>query len=174
MRDLTGPLQADAIADVLQSLFVMEALYPSDPIWILSGWISDIPVIENGAREFGAIDPDWPTGKVRFSHVLKTILSRAGRIALVLRDVEHNERFLDHLAPLKREFPRQLWWVLGEYEHQKGIIGRNFDLAGSMNFTHHGTTVNGEHLILRTAPEIVAARRLELANQWHEAFDGGL
>jgi hypothetical protein len=173
MRDLTGPLQAAAIADLLQSIFVAEALCPSDPIWILSGWISDIPVIENGAREFGGIDPDWPTGKVRLSQVLRTILSKGGRIAFVLRDVDHNKRFVERLAPLEREFPNQIWWTLGEYEHQKGIVGRNFDLAGSMNFTHHGTRVNGEHLIYRTTPEVVAARRLELANQWQEALDGG-
>lgn len=174
MRDLTGPLQATAIADLLQSIFVAEALSPSDPLWILSGWISDIPVIENGAREFGAIDPDWPTGKVRLSQVLRTILSKGGRSAFVLRDVDQNRRFLERLAPLRREFPNQLWSTLGEYEHQKGIVGRNFDLAGSMNFTHLGTTVNGEHLIYRTAPEVVSARRLELANQWQDAFDGRL
>ncbi|MDA8637293.1 phospholipase D-like domain-containing protein DpdK [Rhodospirillales bacterium] len=173
MRDLTGPLQATAIADLLQSIFVAEALYPSDPIWILSGWISDIPVIENGAREFGAIDPDWPTGKVRLSQVLRTMLSKGGRVALVLRDVEYNKRFLDSLTPLKREFPEQIWWTLGESEHQKGIVGQDYDLAGSMNFTPSGIGVNGEHLIYRTAPETVASRRLEFMSQWPEAFDNG-
>jgi hypothetical protein len=173
VRDLTGPLQAKAISDLLQSIFVAEALCPSSPLWILSGWISDIPVIENGTREFGAIDPDWPTGKVGLTRVFRTILSKGGRVALVLRDVDQNNRFVERLSPLKREFSDQLWWTLGEHEHQKGIIGQDFDLAGSMNFTYRGTMVNGEHLIYRTAPEVVGARRLALADQWQGAFDGG-
>lgn len=171
MRDLTGSLQATAISDLLQSIFVAESLCPSNPIWILSELISDIPVIYNGSRQFCAIDPDWPIGNVRLIHVLKTILSKKGRIAFVLRDVENNNRFIEHLAPLKKEFNKQLWWILGEFEHQNGIIGRNFDLSGSMNFTHNGISLNGEHLIYRTAPEVVAGRRFELANKWQEALE---
>ncbi len=174
MRDLTGPLQTTAISDLIQSIFVAESLSPSDPLWILSGWISDIPVVNNGAREFSVIDPDWPTGNVALIHAFRTIVSKGGRLAFVLRDVEQNQRFVARLNPLRREFPSQIWWVLGEHEHAKGIVGRNFDLSGSMNFTHRGITVNGEHLIYRTASETIAARRLELANQWQDAFDGNL
>jgi hypothetical protein len=174
MRDLTGPLQANAIADLIQSIFVMEALAPSDPLWILSGWISDIPVIDNSAREFSMIDPDWPTGTVRLVQALSTLVSKGGRLAFVLRDVEQNHQFLDHLKPLKRDFPEQIWWALGEHEHIKGILGRDFHLSGSMNFTHRGIKVNGEHLIYRTAADKVAEQRLVLANQWQDAFDGKL
>lgn len=174
MRDLTGPLQASAISDLIQSIFVTEALAPSDPLWILSGWISDIPVINNSAREFSTIDPDWPTGNVSLTQAFRTVISKGGRIAFVLRDVEQNQRFVSRLKPLKREFPKQIWWTLGEHEHIKGILGRNFHLSGSMNFTHRGIKVNGEHLIYRTTSDTVAARRLELATQWQEAFDGGL
>jgi len=174
MRDLTGPLQATAISDLIQSIFVAESLAPSDPLWILSGWISEIPVINNGAREFSVIDPDWPTGGVNLSQAFRTIVSRGGRIALVLRDVEQNQRFVTRLRPLIREFPKQIWWTLGEHEHAKGVVGHDFDLSGSMNFTHRGITVNGEHLIYRTASETIAGRRIELASQWQDAFDGTL
>jgi hypothetical protein len=172
MRDLTGPLQASAISDLMQSIFVTESLAPSDPLWILSGWISDIPVINNYAREFSTIDPDWPTGNVSLTQALRTIVSKGGKIAFVLRDVEQNQRFIMLLKPILREFPGQVWWVLGEHEHTKGIVGHDFDLSGSMNFTYRGIKVNSEHLIYRTAAETVAARRLELANHWQEAFDG--
>lgn len=174
MRDLTGPLQATAISDLMQSLFVAESLAPSDPLWILSGWISDIPVINNGVREFSVIDPDWPTGTVNLTQAFRTIVSKGGRIALVLRDVVQNQRFVDGLIPLKREFGNRIWWALGEHEHAKGIVGRAFDLSGSMNFTNRGITISGEHLIYRTASETIAGRRLELANQWRDAFDGTL
>jgi len=170
MRDLTGPLQSNAISDLMQSVFVAEVLAPSDPLWILSGWISDIPIIKNDAREFSVIDPDWPTGNVLISQVFKTLLSRGGRIALILRNVEQNQRFVARISAIKREYPNQIWWFLGEHEHSKGIVGKNFDLSGSMNLTRHGININGEHLIYRTDPEVIAARRISLTNQWQEAF----
>jgi hypothetical protein len=174
MRDLTGPLQATAISDLMQSIFVAEALAPSDPLWILSGWISDIPVIQNSAREFSVIDPDWPTGWVSLIQVFRTILAKGGRIAFILRDVDQNQKFVARLSSLKREFPSQIWWTLGDHEHTKGIVSRNFDLAGSMNFTHRGIRINGEHLIYRADSKTVAGRRLALATQWKGAFDDNL
>lgn len=174
MRDLTGPLQAAAIADLIQSLFIAEALAPSDPLWILSGWISDIPVIDNSIREFATIDPDWPTGKVSLLQAIRTIVAKGGRIGFILRDVDQNRQFIGRCSNLKRDFPGRIWWMLGEYQHEKGIVGARFDLSGSMNFTYHGIQVNGEHLIYRTDSETIAKRRLELATQWAEAFDNDL
>ncbi len=171
MRDLTGPLQTVGIRDLLQSLFIAEALEPSNPLWILSGWISDISIVDNSSRQFSGVDPDWPVGMVSFSQVFRTLLSRGGRIALVLRDVDHNQRFVARIARLKSEYPKQLLWYLGEYEHEKGIVGHDFEVTGSMNFTHNGVEVNGEHLIYRTDPAVVSGRRLTLQDQWGELFD---
>jgi hypothetical protein len=166
MRDMTGPVQASAIMDLLQSIFVAEVLKPSRPLWILSGWVSDIPVISNHSRQFGGLEPDWPTGQVHLSHVFRTLLTRGGRVALVLRDVPENQRFVSGLRSLKKEFGSQLQWHLGEDEHEKGIVGEDFVLSGSMNFTHRGIRVNGEHLVFRTGSDEVAGRRITLAELW--------
>jgi hypothetical protein len=50
MRDLTGPAQARAIRDLLQSLFALEAVLPSNPLWLLSAWITDASILDKGAR----------------------------------------------------------------------------------------------------------------------------
>src|SRR5690242_13180917 len=100
MRDLTGPAQGRGIRDLIQSVLVAEALAPSDPLWLLSGWISDIPIIDNRARQFAAVDTEWPSSMVKLSQVLRTLLERGGSIALILRDVDHNKAFVEKLRPL--------------------------------------------------------------------------
>lgn len=172
MRDLTGPLQSEAISDLIQSILVSECIHPSQPLWFLSGWISDIEVVDNTTRAFALIDPEWPATKLRLSQVLKTILVKDGHVSVVLRDVDHNQYFLGKLADLKKEFSSQLRIYLGEHEHQKGIVGQNFCLDGSMNFTRHGIQINGEHLIFRTDPQVVSTRRIDLSTQWYEVEDG--
>jgi hypothetical protein len=171
MRDLTGPTQGRAIRDLLQALFVSEALQPSDPLWILSGWISDIPVIDNRARQFAIVDPDWPIDFIPLSGVFHTMLARGGSLAIVLREVEHNRFFLERLRSLRAEFPNRIRTKLTPDFHEKDIVGRDFVLSGSMNFTFRGLEVNDEHIILRTDPSTVAERRLTLEAHWREKLD---
>ncbi|GAA6620053.1 hypothetical protein NUACC26_058690 [Scytonema sp. NUACC26] len=40
--------------------------------------------------------------------------------------------------------------------HAKGILGDGYYLAGSMNFTYNGTTVNEEALTFETSTEVIA------------------
>lgn len=171
MRDLTGPTQGRAIRDLLQGLFVAEALQPSDPLWILSGWISDIPIIDNRARQFAIVDPDWPIGLVPISSILRTMLARGGSLAMVLRDVEHNRSFVERIRSLRIAFPNRIKIKLAPDFHEKDIVGRDFVLSGSMNFTFRGIEVNDEHIIFRSDAATVAERRLTLEAHWRERFD---
>lgn len=171
MRDLTGPTQGRAIRDLLQSLLVAETLVPSSPLWILSGWISDIAVVDNRAGRFGDVDPEWPLGPVPLSAVLRTIVRRGGSVAVVLRDVEHNRPFLERLRGIQRSNPGRMRTALASDFHEKGIVGADYDLSGSMNFTHRGVEVNDEHLIFRTDRATVATRRLTLDAHWQDRFD---
>jgi len=171
MRDLTGPSQGRAIRDLLQSLLIAETLAPSDPLWILSGWITDIAVVDNRAGRFADVDPDWPLGPVPLTAVLRTIVTRGGSVAIVLRDVDHNRAFLDRLRGFKRSHPGRLKTVATADFHEKGIVGTDYDLSGSMNFTHRGIEVNDEHLILRTDKPTVAGRRLTLDANWRDRLD---
>jgi hypothetical protein len=55
--------------------------------------------------------------------------------------------------------------------HDKGLIGADYELSGSMNFTRRGIETNAEHLILRTDRQVVAERHLELQSRWKERLD---
>jgi hypothetical protein len=171
MRDLTGPSQGRAIRELLQGLLVAETLHPSDPLWVLSGWITDIAVVDNRAGRFSHVDSEWPLGPVSISAILGTIVRRGGSVALVLREVDHNRAFLNRLRMVGRSCAGRLRAALTSDFHEKGLVGADYDLSGSMNFTHRGIEVNDEHLILRTDPQAVAARRLTLDAHWRTRLD---
>jgi hypothetical protein len=46
-RDLVTPRQRQALADVLTSFLLAELLTPSQPLWLISAWISDVEILDN-------------------------------------------------------------------------------------------------------------------------------
>jgi hypothetical protein len=171
MRDLNGPTQSRAIRDLLQSLFVLEAVRPSKPLWLLSAWVTDPPVLDNGARQFAAVDPEWDSRPITLSGVLRTILEHGGQIHIVTRPDEMNMPFVGRMRNMQRHHGRRLSILLEETFHDKGLVGEDFELAGSMNFTRAGLLTNIEHLIFRTDPRVIAERRLELNERWKSRID---
>ena len=166
MRDLTGPSERKSIRQLLQGIFVAEACSPSRPLWILSAWISDIPVVDNSARNFAAVDNAWPVGSVVLSQVLATQLRNGGEVNVVMREVEHNLHFVERLKDLRKKYPESVRWCLADDFHEKGIVACDFALEGSMNFTFNGIEVNDEHLIFRTDQQTVSERRVVLDARW--------
>ena len=74
LRDVTRlvtPRQRESLADVLATCFISELLVPSKPLWLISAWISDIDVIDNGAGAFESLVPLWPNGPVEFLRCLR-------------------------------------------------------------------------------------------------------
>jgi len=165
-RDLFGPGQTSAIRDLLQSLFIAELLKPSHQLWLAFGWISDVEIIDNRARQFSALKPDWPTVGIRLTAVIEELVERGGRVSLVLRDVEHNRVFVDKLSAVRERHPQKLKYILHADIHEKGILADDFLLSGSMNLTQNGITVNGEHLTLRTDKASVEEWRMVLEQKW--------
>jgi hypothetical protein len=168
VRDLFGPGQGTAIRDLLQSLFVAELLSPSRRLWLLFGWISDIALIDNRARQFSALQPDWPASEIRLSSILNALLNRGGSIVLILREVKHNLEFVNRIASLQAQYPDRLRLHLAPDVHDKGILGDDFLVSGSMNLTFNGITVNDEHLTLRTDPASIEEWRMTLEQKWKE------
>lgn len=123
-------------------------------------------MVDNSARQFAAIDPEWHTGQVLLSEVLRTILARGGAVNIVTRPDELNATFISRVKSLQSSFRGRLKLLVEETFHEKGLVGDDFELAGSMNFTRAGINVNTEHVIFRTDPRTVAERRLELSARW--------
>jgi phosphatidylserine/phosphatidylglycerophosphate/cardiolipin synthase-like enzyme len=165
-RDIHAAGSPYVPVDLLQSLFVAEVIRPSRRLWISSPWISDIEVIDNTARQFGTLEPDWPAARVRLSAVLGSLLARGTDLVIVVNEDSHNEDFISRMESLAEVYPGQVHLIRSANLHEKGILGDDFTLNGSMNLTNNGVAINEELLIYRSNPERVAERRLALEDRW--------
>ncbi|MBB2784862.1 UNVERIFIED_ORG: hypothetical protein GGD43_000032 [Rhizobium esperanzae] len=165
-RDLHGPAQSRAVRDLFQSLFIAELINPSPKLWFFFAWISDIEVIDNSARQFASLQPDWPSAMIRLSEVLRALLVRGTQIRLIIREHGHNDYFIARLQALKAIYGDQVRWIIEKDFHAKGLLGADYFLSGSMNLTLNGISINGEHLVLRTDPPAVAEQTIELESRW--------
>ena len=165
-RDLHGPAQSRAVRDLFQNLLVAELIHPSPKLWLFFAWISDVEIIDNSAREFASLEPDWPAAPIRLSQVLRALLGRGVQIRLVIREDGHNDYFIARMQTLKARYGDQIKWTMEKSFHAKGLLGSDFFLSGSMNLTLNGISINGEHLVLRTDPAAVGEQSIELESRW--------
>ena len=169
-RDLTIPGQKRALRSLLQSIFCAEIMAPSNPLWLSSGWISDIPILDNSARQFQALWPDWDSRPIRLSEYLNAHCGRGGRVAVVLRDVSHNSDFIQILTQSRAYRNEQLAVVVTKEQHVKGLVGEHLMIGGSMNFTFNGIEINDEEVIYRCDPASIHEKRLSLMEKWGQSL----
>jgi hypothetical protein len=165
-RDMHGPAQSRAVRDLFQGLFIAELINPSPKLWLFFAWISDVEIIDNSARQFAALEPDWPATPIRLSQLLRALLSRGVHIRLIIREDGHNDYFVARLQTLKARYGDLLKWTIEKSFHAKGLLGADYFLSGSMNLTLSGISINDEHLVLRTDPAAVAEQSIELEEKW--------
>jgi len=165
-RDLHGPAQSRAVRDLFQSLFAAELINPSPKLWLFFAWISDVEILDNSARQFAALEPDWPAAQIRLSQMLRALLARGVQVRLIIREHGHNDYFIARLQVLKARYGDLVKWTIEKDFHAKGMLGADYFLSGSMNLTLSGISINGEHLVLRTDPAAVAEQAIELESRW--------
>jgi PLD-like domain len=165
-RDLSGPGQTRALRNLIQSVFATELLLPSRPLWLFFAWVTDVDILDNSARQFSTLCPDWPAAQIRLSTLFDALLSRRGTINVVLRDERHNQYFIERMRLLRHRHGSLIRWCQRAEFHEKGMLGSGYMLDGSMNLTVRGLTSNDEHVILRCDPAAVAQRRVELLSKW--------
>ncbi|GAN75846.1 phospholipase D-like domain-containing protein DpdK [Acidisphaera rubrifaciens] len=172
-RDYSGPWQSRAIRDTLQTLLLSELLRPSPELWILSAWISNVEVIDNTARAFSAVRPDWPAASIRLTEVIKALANRSGRLCVVVREVDHNALFIRSLRDLQLETDGRLGLAIAPAAHEKAVVGEDYIFGGSMNLTLSGLTASDEHVLLRVDRQAAASRRLALQERWSGSLQWG-
>jgi len=165
-RHIHTRLSSRQIPDLLQTIFVAEFLSPSRCIWIISPWISDIPVIDNQTNAFLAIEPSWAGARVRFSQVLAKVVDLGTTVHIATRPDEHNNSFFERLRVEVPASVRTLNVHCVNELHEKGILGDGYYLSGSMNFTLNGISLNEEAVHYYTSPEIISETRLVFGSRW--------
>lgn len=163
-RYIRSRVSSRQIPDLLQSLFAAEFLAPSASLWLVSPWISDIPILDNRANGFSCFQPSWPRGQVRLTQILAELADLGTAVHLALRPDPHNEGFLGRLEA----HPAASRIAVSKVKdlHEKCILGDSFYLSGSMNFTYNGITLNEEGVTYDTTPEVIVERRLIFEQRW--------
>jgi hypothetical protein len=152
------------VEHLLQHLFVVEALAPSDRLWLVSPWITDLEIIDNRASSFRGVEPAWPHRWIRLSELLASLAQRGTRIVVATRADEHNESFRRRLeaAAVAVGAGHRIANVIDaeDEQHTKGLLGDGYFLSGSMNLTVRGVHINDEQVTLSLDENEVAQARI--------------
>ena len=88
---------ARQVPDLLQAVFTAELLCPSPCLWLVSPWVSDIPVLDNRTNGFLPFEPRWARTQVSLSQALGKLLELGTTIHVATRPDDHNSAFLDRM-----------------------------------------------------------------------------
>ncbi|WP_404385237.1 hypothetical protein LL946_04615 [Knoellia locipacati] len=150
-----------AIVDVLAGVIASELCSPSPELWLVSGWVSDVTVLDNSSRQFDGLMGQDAGSSLTLSEVLQILATKGTEVHVALRDVEHNRDFLRRLGSSPR-----IHTYLSADLHEKILVGWDWTLKGSMNFTWNGLRRNEESIDLQVGPAVASTQRLELRTRW--------
>jgi hypothetical protein len=157
-------LRADSI---LSTALLSELVFPGNSLWVVSGWITDVDVLDNAQGAYNAILGDSPSSDCRLSRMLALIAAAGARLHVVTRPAAHNETFVRRLRAAVTDSKR-LHIVLDPAVHEKTICGREWIFSGSMNFTVSGLGSNEEAVTYRVSSREAAQAQLDFAERWKE------
>lgn len=160
----TRPRNGLAIGDVLTAALVSELCWPSEEVWLVTGWATDMPVIDNVARRFDAVLGADSPPTMMLSDVLGMLTRRGTQLHVAVRDNPHNRTFVERLQRVCTTDSLHLYSSADL--HEKMIVGWTWVLKGSMNFTWSGTQLNEESVDFHVDRAEAAHERLELRTRW--------
>lgn len=138
----------EEVRDLLESILAVELLSPGTELWLVSPWITDLPILDNRSGSYSGLDPTWPKRHRSLAELLGNLLEHSPKTKLlvVTRPSEDSStaRFCERL--------RNIIGLSGNLDrlslndrranlHTKGLIGDQVALSGSMNFTNNGISV---------------------------------
>jgi hypothetical protein len=160
----TRPRNGLAISDVLAAALLAELCSPSEELWLVTGWVTDIPVIDNSIRQFDAVMGAETRSTLSLTDVFTILTQQGTHVHVAVREDPHNQTFVGRLQRVCASDALHLY--SGADLHEKILVGWTWVLKGSMNFTWHGTQRNEEGLDFEVDPADAARQRLELRTRW--------
>jgi len=156
------------VRELLQAVFLAESLEPSRCLWLISPWVSDIPLLDNRTGAFTALEPAWSRNEIRLSEVCGSLLRQGGFIVLATRPDAHNDDLIRKLQTKAYEARAVENLVVHRAKnlHEKGLLGNGYYVSGSMNFTWNGIELLEELVRYDTAEDVIADKKLEYHNRW--------
>lgn len=156
------------VSELLQALFVAETIIPSEEIWLVSPWLTDLQILDNRTGEFSALGHQWGPRRIRLSELLATTLE-SSQLFIVTRPVPHNDTFVQKIKDLAAAAGKtdNLTVHIRKTLHLKGLLGSDYYLSGSMNFTFNGVEILDEGISFDTSPDAIAQARIA----FHENYE---
>ncbi len=160
------------LKELMQNIFVAELLNPSQKlVWIVSPWVSDVPLIDNRGGNFDIVNPDWRGQIVNLQDVILHMLSLETEIRLITNQEKHNDSFLRKLKMRLSEISDKKNISISQIETlhvKKGLLNDHGCLDGSMNITYQGVEINDEQVVYNSGSSIVDEERLIFAHHYGE------
>jgi hypothetical protein len=160
----TRPRNGLAISDVLTAALLSEFCSPSKELWLVSGWVTDLVVIDNAYQQFDAVLGVDARSSLTLTDVLGALSRRGAHVHVALRQEQHNRRFIERVESVCK--PDLLNVYSSPDLHEKFLVGWTWLMKGSMNFTWNGVQVNEESIDFQADPGEAARQRLELRTRW--------
>lgn len=147
------------LKETLSNLLISSAISPSE-IWLVSPWLSDFDLLDNRSGDWDALNPAWGSRRVGFSELLSFAIEAGCNLNLVTNNDLINDAFEERLKQILNG-PGLLRVVKSEKLHTKGLLSKDYFLAGSMNFTYSGTHKNEEQVVLNIDKDTILEAKLE-------------
>ena len=158
------------VRELLEAVFTAEVIHPSQQLYLVSPWVRDLPLIDNCSGNYRGLDSSWERRQFGLAELLAIIVERGSRVVVATRSSRDNEAFTIRLEQLVGQGVRsRLRIVFAEKLHVKGLLGDNYAISGSMNFTHYGLQHNDELVRYEVEPTRVA----ELKHSFRIEYGGG-
>lgn len=166
----TATSSQNEIRELLQFVFMSELICPGEKLWLVSPWVSNVPILDNRSGLFGSLDPTWGSQIVRLNQILIRLLSLKTRVIIVTRPDDHCKNFVQRLEEDVDSVGGldNLTVLWREELHTKGILTSKGLLTGSMNLTNNGLDLLDEQVTYDTDPQDIAQGRINF-----ESYLGG-
>lgn len=158
-----------SVQEALAFVFAQELLLPSENVFIVAPWISNIPILDNRHGGFMALNPEWPRQDIYLVEILTTLATRGARLHLHVGVDSHNGYVESRLRGALEDagVAGQCHWKAHPHLHTKGILTDHVLVSGSMNFTRNGIRLLDESVDICFAPEIVGGARVHFESYEH-------
>lgn len=158
----TAQTGQNEVKELLQFMFVGEILSPGGNIWLVTPWISNVPILDNRADSFKSLDPSWGQRVICLSEIITRLLGLGSEVIIVTRPDEHCKQFILRLKETMDEcgVKSKLRVIFREELHIKGFLTETGLLTGSMNLTHNGLDLLDEQVTFDTDLKDIAEARI--------------
>jgi hypothetical protein len=151
-----------AVFEIVEAAFAAELLAPGPRFWVVSPWLSDVPVLDNSSGGYTTVCPDFARSRIPVSHVLAELVLRGTHVYVVTRPDEGGSVVRAVRSIAGEPAITRLHHVLKSDLHVKVMLGDAMALRGSMNLTFSGTELLDELESFTTDPKEIADIRVEL------------